>query len=184
MNQVNTIYGDINESAWIKAQDIKLLICDVDGVFSDGRVYMGNSGEELKAFHTKDGFGVKSLLNAGIEIAIITGRQSKIVETRMTNLGVKYIYQAQADKFAAYQELLNTLNLTPTQVAYIGDDVVDKVVMDDCGLGVAVNDAHPLLLNDCDYVTFTCGGFGAVRELSDLILASKGLLESAEGMSV
>jgi len=184
MNQINTIYGDINESAWIKAQDIKLLICDVDGVFSDGRVYMGNSGEELKAFHTKDGFGVKSLLNAGIEVAIITGRQSQIVETRMTNLGVKYIYQAQADKFTAYQELLGALNLTPAQVAYIGDDVVDKVVMNDCGLGVAVNDAHPLLLNDCDYITFTPGGFGAVRELSDLILASKGLLESAKGMSV
>lgn len=184
MKQVETIYGAINESAWIKAQQIKLLICDVDGVFSDGRVYMGNDGEELKAFHTKDGFGVKSLLNAGIEIAIITGRKSKIVENRMTGLGVKYIYQGQSDKFAAYQELLTKLNLTPTQVAYIGDDVVDKVVMDDCGLGVAVNDAHPLLRNDCDYITFTPGGFGAVRELSDLILASNGQLENAEGMSV
>lgn len=184
MTKVDTIYGPIPESAWVKAREIKLLICDVDGVFSDGRVYMGNDGEELKAFHTKDGFGVKSLINAGINVAIITGRRSKIVETRMTNLGVEYIYQGQDNKFTAYQELMSKLNLAPHQVAYIGDDVVDKVVMDDCGLGVAVNDAHPILLNDCDYTTFTPGGFGAVRELSDLLLATIDKLDSAKGMSV
>lgn len=184
MSQITTIYGPISESAWIKAKNIKLLICDVDGVFSDGRVYMGNNGEELKAFHTKDGFGVKSLINAGIEVAIITGRESTIVETRMTGLGIKYIYQGQANKFSAYQELMTTLNLASHQVAYIGDDVVDKSVMDDCGLGVAVNDAHPLLLQDCDYTTFTKGGFGAVRELSDLLLASINKLNDAKGMSV
>ena len=184
MTQINTIYGPISESAWVKAREIKLLICDVDGVFSDGRVYMGNDGEELKAFHTKDGFGVKSLINAGIDVAIITGRRSNIVETRMTNLGVTHIYQGQDNKFSAYQELMATLSLAPHQVAYIGDDVVDKVVMDDCGLGVAVNDAHPILLTDCDYKTFTCGGFGAVREISDLLLASINKLDCAKGMSV
>jgi len=184
MSQVDTIYGPIPQSAWIKAQDIKLLICDVDGVFSDGRIYMGNDGEELKAFHTKDGFGIKSLINVGIDVAIITGRQSKIVENRMTNLGIKHIYQGQDNKFLAYQEIMETLSLQPHQVAYIGDDVVDKVVMSDCGLGIAVNDAHPLVIRDCDYCTFTSGGFGAVREVSDLLLASINKLMDAKGMSV
>ncbi|MDP2560701.1 3-deoxy-manno-octulosonate-8-phosphatase KdsC [Psychrobium sp. 1_MG-2023] len=184
MKTVPTLYGEIAESAWIQAAEIKLLICDVDGVFSDGRIYLGNDGEELKAFHTKDGFGVKSLINAGIDVAIITGRKSTIVENRMTSLGVKHIYQGQADKYVAYQALLKQFSLAPNQVAYIGDDMVDKPVMDDCGLGVAVNDAHPALLQNCDYVTFTKGGFGAVREVSDLILASQGILAQAKGMSV
>ncbi len=184
MTTRNTLYGMINESVWVKASKIKLLICDVDGVFSDGRIYMGNQGEELKAFHTKDGFGIKSLINAGIDVAIITGRKSAIVENRMTNLGIKHIYQGQEDKFVAYQELMTKFGITPAQVAYIGDDLVDRPVIEHCGLGIAVNDAHPALLLSCDYRTFTPGGFGAVRESSDLILDSKGLLESAKGMSV
>lgn len=179
-----TLYGEIQQSAWVKASKIKLLICDVDGVFSDGRIYLGNDGEELKAFHTKDGFGVKSLINAGIDVAIITGRKSAIVANRMSNLGVTHIYQGQDDKFVAYQELCRNLDLIPEQVAYIGDDVVDQPVISHCGLGIAVNDAHPSLLQQCDYKTFTPGGFGAVRETSDLILASQGLLEQAKGMSV
>ncbi|NRA60041.1 MAG: 3-deoxy-manno-octulosonate-8-phosphatase KdsC [Psychrobium sp.] len=184
MNTIDTLYGPIAKSVWVKAQQIKLLICDVDGVFSDGRIYLGNQGEELKAFHTKDGFGIKSLINAGIDVAIITGRKSAIVENRMRGLGIEHIYQGQDDKFSAYQQLMSTLNLTSTQVAYIGDDVVDKPVIIDCGLGVAVNDAHPLVIKDCDYQTFINGGFGAVRETCDLILASKGILEQAKGMSV
>lgn len=184
MSTRNTLYGTINESVWVKASKIKLLICDVDGVFSDGRIYLGNQGEELKAFHTKDGFGVKSLINAGIDVAIITGRKSAIVENRMSNLGVKHIYQGQEDKFEAYQELMAKLNVEPQQVAYIGDDLVDQPVIEHCGLGIAVNDAHPALLQTSDYKTFTPGGFGAVRESSDLILDSQGLLESAKGMSV
>lgn len=184
MANINTLYGSITESAWIKAQQVKLLICDVDGVFSDGRIYLGNDGEELKAFHTRDGFGVKALINAGISVAIITGRKSAIVERRMQALGIKHIYQGQDDKFAAYQQLLKDLALTPNQVAYIGDDMVDKIVMDHCGLGVAVDDAHPALLIDCDYKTFIKGGYGAVRECCDLILASQDKLDDAQGMSV
>lgn len=184
MSRIDTIYGSIPKSAWIKAQDIKLLICDVDGVFSDGRIYLGNDGEELKAFHTKDGFGIKSLINAGIEVAIITGRKSTIVKNRMTNLGIKHIYQGQDNKFLAYQEIMDTLSLKSHQVAYVGDDVVDKIVMNDCGLGIAVNDAHPLVIKGCDYHTFTPGGFGAVREISDLLLASIDKLMDAKGMSI
>jgi len=184
VNTIKTLYGEIAESAWLRAQQIKLLICDVDGVFSDGRIYLGNDGEELKAFHTKDGYGIKALLNAGISVAIITGRDSAIVERRMRGLGINHIYQGQADKFSVYQQLLTELALAPDQVAYIGDDMVDKVVMDHCGLGIAVNDAHPALLLDCDYQTFIKGGFGAVRESCDLILASQHKLDDAQGMSI
>ena len=184
MDKVHTLYGEILESVWVKAQQVKLLICDVDGVFSDGRIYLGNDGEELKAFHTKDGFGIKSIINAGIEVAIITGRQSTIVQNRMAGLGIKHIFQGQGDKFSVYQKLLTLMNLNPNTVAYIGDDMVDKTVMDHCGLGIAVQDAHPALLIDCDYQTFTAGGFGAVRESCDLILASQDMLHNAQGMSV
>lgn len=184
MTTRQSLYGAVNQSVWVKAQQIKLLICDVDGVFSDGRIYLGNQGEELKAFHTKDGFGIKSLINAGIEVAIITGRKSAIVKNRMTSLGISHIYQGQEDKFVAYQELMKDLNVTSEQVAYIGDDLVDRPVIEHCGLGVAVNDAHPGLLLTCDYKTYIPGGFGAVREVSDLILDSKGLLADAKGMSV
>ncbi|NRA84108.1 MAG: 3-deoxy-manno-octulosonate-8-phosphatase KdsC [Gammaproteobacteria bacterium] len=184
MSKINTLYGPINQSVWVKAQQIKLLVCDVDGVFSDGRIYLGNDGEELKAFHTRDGFGIKALINAGIEVAIITGRKSAIVEKRMTGLGITHIFQAQDNKFDAYQQLMAQLNLESHQIGYIGDDVVDKPVMDHCGLGIAVNDAHPALLIDCDYQTFIKGGYGAVRECCDLILASQDKLKNAQGMSV
>ena len=90
---ISTIYGDVNRDVFNIAKNLKLLICDVDGVFSDGLVYMGNQGEELKTFHTRDGYGIKALMSAGIEIAIITGRQSKIVENRMTALRISLIYQ-------------------------------------------------------------------------------------------
>ncbi len=181
---INTLYGPIPQEILTKAKTLKLLICDIDGVFSDGRVYMGNDGEELKAFHTRDGFGVKSLLNAGIEIAVITGRQSKIVETRMQGLGVKHIYQGQDNKVIAFHMLLEQLAIQPEHVGYIGDDVIDLPVMNLCGLSVAVADAHPLVKKGADFSTSIRGGFGAVRELADLILLAKGILEQAQGTSV
>ncbi|MGL4712052.1 MAG: 3-deoxy-D-manno-octulosonate 8-phosphate phosphatase, partial [Shewanella sp.] len=92
-------YGPISDDVWQRAQKIKLLICDVDGVFSDGRIYLSNSGEELKAFHTRDGYGVRSLLTSGFNLAVITGRQSKIVDNRMTALGITHIYQGVDNKF-------------------------------------------------------------------------------------
>lgn len=182
--QVNTLYGPVSRDIWLRAARIKLLICDVDGVFSDGRIYMGNQGEELKAFHTRDGYGIKALMGESIDVAIITGRRSQIVENRMTALGVRHIYQGQEDKFSAYQELLKAFALTPEQVAYIGDDLVDLPVIADCGLGVAVQDAHPALLPSAHYQTRIKGGFGAVRETCDLILASQDKLQHARGLSL
>ena len=178
-----TPYGFISDENHQRATQIKLLICDVDGVFSDGRIYMGNQGEELKAFHSKDGFGMKAIMNIGIEIAIITGRQSKIVENRMQALGVTHILQGIENKLTVYQSLLNELNLNKEQVAYIGDDVVDLPVMQDCGLGIAVFDAHPLVLQGADLITFTKGGFGAVREICDLFLQSHDKLDTTQGKS-
>lgn len=153
-----------------KSRKIQLLICDVDGVMSDGLIYMGNNGEELKAFNVRDGYGLRCLLTSGIEVAIITGRQSKLLEDRAKTLGITYLYQGQHNKLLAYQQLLDTLNLKPEQTAYIGDDLIDLPVMEKVGLSVAVADAHPLLTPRANYVTRIAGGRGAVRELCDLIL--------------
>ncbi len=179
-----SLYGPVSEQNWQKAAQIELVIFDVDGVFSDGRIYLSNSGEELKAFHTRDGFGVKALLNAGLELAVITGRKSTLLENRMSALGVTRVYQGVDNKVVAYKELLQQLNLKPQQVAYIGDDMVDLPVMKQVGFSVCVADGHPYVKQNVDLITYTQGGFGAVRELADLILQSQGLFESAQGMSV
>ncbi|SEI08955.1 3-deoxy-D-manno-octulosonate 8-phosphate phosphatase (KDO 8-P phosphatase) [Rheinheimera pacifica] len=173
MSLFNTLYQPVSDSIINKARAIKLLICDVDGVFSDGRIYLGNQGEELKAFHTRDGYGVKALRQAGIEVAVITGRNSAIVQQRMTALTVPFIYQGQENKLAAFADLRQQLQLTPEQIAYIGDDLPDWAVMQHCGLSVAVKDAHPYLRQHAHYITTMAGGFGAVRELCDLILISQ-----------
>ncbi|QOL26901.1 3-deoxy-manno-octulosonate-8-phosphatase KdsC [Thalassotalea sp. LPB0316] len=180
----NTLYGNVDPQVLDKAKQIKLLVCDVDGVFSDGRIYLGNEGEELKAFHTKDGFGVKALIESGVEVAIITGRRSNIVANRMKALNVKYIVQGQEDKLPALNDIIELLTLEPKQVAYIGDDVADIACIEHVGLGVAVNDAHPQAKVKADFITFTPGGFGAVRELCDLIMAQQNTLSQAKGASV
>ncbi|HSG52745.1 MAG TPA: 3-deoxy-manno-octulosonate-8-phosphatase KdsC [Rheinheimera sp.] len=183
MSLFNTLYQAVSDDVADKALQIKLLICDVDGVFSDGRIYLGNSGEELKAFHTRDGYGIKALRQAGIEVAIITGRQSEIVAKRMASLTVPYIYQGQENKLAAFDELQRKLQLKPEQIAYIGDDLSDWQVMQYCGLAVAVKDAHPYLVQHADFVTSLPGGYGAVRELCDLLLISHGKFAQFDGSS-
>ncbi|RUO30598.1 3-deoxy-manno-octulosonate-8-phosphatase KdsC [Aliidiomarina sedimenti] len=180
---VSTWYGDISETLWQRFASVRLLICDIDGVFSDGRIYLGNQGEELKAFHTRDGFGVKALLQNQVEVAVMTGRQSTIVESRMQALGVRHIYQGLSDKTVAYQELIQQLSLNDADVAYIGDDVPDLALIQQVGLGIAVRDAHASVQQSANYVTALPGGFGAVREVSDLILSSLGRLNQYMGSS-
>ncbi|BDM63165.1 3-deoxy-D-manno-octulosonate 8-phosphate phosphatase [Shewanella sp. NFH-SH190041] len=182
--QKQGFYGPVAADVWHKASKIKLLICDVDGVFSDGRIYLSNSGEELKAFHTRDGYGIRSLLSTGFNIAIITGRQSQLVENRMTALGVSEIFQGVDDKLQPFTALLTKYNLQPEEVAYIGDDIVDLPVMRNVGLAVCVADGHPAVKQHAHLVTYTNGGFGAVRELADLLLQSQNKLDAAHGMSV
>jgi len=179
-----TLYGPVADEILEVASKIKLFVCDIDGVFSDGRIYLGNQGEELKAFHTKDGFGVKALVKSGVEVAVITGRKSNIVQTRMTALNVNHIVQGQEDKLPALKEIAEKLSLTLSEIAYIGDDVADLPCIKAVGLGIAVNDAHPLVLKSANYQTFIKGGFGAVRECTDLIMQSQNTLSQASGASV
>ncbi len=184
MQQVHTLYGTVSKDIIEIAKNIKLLICDVDGVFSDGLIYMGNQGEELKTFHTRDGYGVKSLMSAGIEIAIITGRQSQIVENRMKALGITLIYQGQDNKIKAYEDICNKMNISAQHIGYIGDDLIDWPVMEKVALKVCVADGHPLLARKANYITHCSGGHGAVREVCDLILEAKGELELHKGLSI
>ncbi len=181
---VNTLYGQVPSETLSIAKNIKLLICDIDGVFSDGRIYLGNDGEELKAFNTKDGFGIKALGDSGVEVAVITGRKSNIVENRMRSLNVKHIVQGQEDKLPSLKKIATQLELNAEQIAYIGDDVPDLPCIKHVALGVAVNDAHPLVKQGADYKTFNNGGCGAVRELTDLIMQAQGTLLDAKGSSV
>ena len=184
MECINTWYGDIEKQLFERFSKVRLLILDVDGVFSDGRIYLGNDGEELKAFHTRDGFGMKALKNAGIQTAVITGRQSNIVERRMQHLDVSDIYQGHADKPQAYNELLTHHGVNAEQTAYVGDDTPDLPLIQQAGIGVAVKDAHPSIQQQAQYITRCAGGFGAVREVCDLIMLSQGLLHDAKGASV
>ena len=181
---IETLYGEVTADIFAKAQKIKLLVCDVDGVFSDGRIYLGNEGEELKAFHTKDGLGIKSLGANGVDVAIITGRNSAIVANRMKALNVKHIIQGQENKLPSLLALATELNIKLEEIAYIGDDVPDIACIEAVNLGVGVNDAHPLVKKSADYVTFTLGGFGAVRELCDLIMQSQNTLANMTGASI
>lgn len=181
---LNTCYGPVSAQVMARAAAIRLLILDVDGVMSDGLIYMGNNGEELKAFNVRDGYGLRCVLTSGIEVAIITGRKAKLLEDRCHTLGISHLFQGQSDKLIAYRQLLSELNLTAEQVAYIGDDLIDWPVMEQVGLSVAVADAHPLLLPKANYVTRINGGRGAVREVCDLILMSQGLLDEAKGLSI
>ncbi|MBB1399695.1 3-deoxy-manno-octulosonate-8-phosphatase KdsC [Pseudoalteromonas sp. SG44-8] len=181
--QFADLYQPLSDDASERAQKIKLLICDIDGVFSDGRIYLGNQGEELKAFNTKDGFGIKALINSGFEVAVITGRHSQIVQQRMTSLTVPHIYQGQENKLQAYQQVKDKLQLSDEQIAYIGDDGPDLPVMELVGFAVAVNDAHPLIKRVSHYTTMLPGGFGAVRELTDLLMLENGKSLTSEGTS-
>lgn len=129
-----TCYGPVSTEVMAKAEKIQLLILDVDGVLSDGLIYMGNNGEELKAFNVRDGYGIRCALTSGIEVAIITGRKAKLVEDRCATLKINHLYQGQSDKLIAFADLLAKLAIAPENVAYIGDDLIDWPVMEKSGL--------------------------------------------------
>ncbi|MFQ3236309.1 MAG: 3-deoxy-D-manno-octulosonate 8-phosphate phosphatase (KDO 8-P phosphatase) [Paraglaciecola sp.] len=183
MEQINTLYGPKPKAIMDTFSRIKLLACDVDGVFSDGRIYLGNQGEELKAFHTRDGYGVKALVNIGIEVAVITGRRSTIVEQRMAALGVQHIIQGCEDKQQALEILQAKLGISKDATAAIGDDIPDIGMFNRAGMGIAVADAHPFVQKSAVYITQLRGGRGAVREVCDLILHAKGQINKTFGTS-
>jgi len=160
-----------------KASLIRLVVFDVDGVLTDGSLYIGDDGQEYKAFHSRDGHGIKMLLSHGVEIAVITGRTSRVVEYRMKNLGISHVYQGKLEKLPAFQELTQKLGITEEQTAYVGDDVVDLPVMRRVGLAIAVQDAHPLVRQHSHWQTPNPGGRGAARDVCELIMEARGVLD-------
>lgn len=161
-----------------RARNIKLIIMDVDGVMTNGQIILDNSGNETKAFHVRDGHGIKLAQRAGITIAIITGRKSKVVEVRAAELGIEEVYQRSHDKLATYRELLDKLKLTDENAVFIGDDIVDIPVMSRVGLAFAVADAEEYVKETAHATTERKGGEGAVREVIDEILKASGAWEA------
>lgn len=162
-----------------RAAKIKLMIMDVDGVLSDGRIFIRDNGEEIKSFHTLDGHGIKMLQNSGVQTAVITGRDAPSVAVRVRQLGIGYYFKGIHDKRAAYAELRAAAGVAEDECAFIGDDVVDLPVMVRCGLPVAVPQAHWFVKQNAAYITQNSAGKGAVRELCDLIMQAQGTLQPA-----
>ncbi|MGE3467539.1 MAG: KdsC family phosphatase [Pyrinomonadaceae bacterium] len=157
----------------VRAQKIKLLLMDCDGVLTDGRLYFGIGGEELKVFHARDGKGIVDWHGAGFRSGIISGRNSPIVEMRAKQLGIEFVLQGCREKVSALNELILAAGVLREEVAFIGDDIPDKDVFGFVGLSVAVADAHDAVRAAADHVTARDGGRGAVREVIDLLLDAK-----------
>lgn len=160
-----------------KARQIKLVIFDVDGVLTNGSLFLGDDGLEYKAFHSRDGHGMKMLQETGVEIGIITGRTSRVVELRMESLGIKHVFQGRLDKLSAYEGLIGDLGVAHEEVAYAGDDVVDLPVMLRAGLAIAPRGAHPLVLKHAHWQTPHAAGEGAGRDVCELIMEAQGTLD-------
>lgn len=161
-----------------KARAIRAAVFDVDGVMTDGHLHYSENGSEAKTFHTRDGLGIKGLISQGVAVGVITARQSGIVARRMQELGIEHFLQGCRDKRAGLVALAGRLQLAPTQIAYMGDDLVDWPALLEAGLKCAPADADAWIRQQADVVTSARGGRGAVRELCELILAAQGRLES------
>lgn len=162
-----------------RAKTIKCLICDVDGVLTDGSLYIDNFGNEQKVFHVQDGMGLKLLMAVGIEVAVITTSQNAVIEHRMKQLGVERYFKGQVNKSAAFSKLKEDLNLDDKDIAYIGDDLPDLAIIRQVGLGIAVANAVNQVKEFAAWQTEQLGGRGAVREVCDLILNAQNLLDLA-----
>ena len=161
-----------------KARRVRLMAFDIDGVMTDGRLYFSPAGDELKAFFSRDGLGLKMLAKSGVRLAIITGRDSPIVLRRADNLGVSLVRQGVEDKRAAMADLLRGEGLDFNQAGYMGDDVVDLAVMASCAFSATVPDCHRLIRQQADYVATARAGSGAVREVCEFLLQAQGNWES------
>jgi 3-deoxy-D-manno-octulosonate 8-phosphate phosphatase (KDO 8-P phosphatase) len=161
-----------------RIKPLRLVAFDVDGVLTDGGLYLSDSGEEFKRFNSLDGHGLKMLKASGVELAIITGRTSKCVELRARNLGISRLYQGVEDKLATMQALLAELKLAPEAAAFMGDDVVDLPVMRRVGLALSVPAAPQVVRDHAHYVSLREAGHGAVREVCEMILGAQGTLDA------
>ena len=159
-----------------KARAIRLAVFDVDGVMTDGRLFYSEDGQEAKAFHSRDGLGLKGLMSNNIRVAVITARRSELVARRMTELGITDLVQGCRNKDEALKTLLETYQLQASQAAYTGDDLLDWPAMQHCGLKCAPADANAWIRERADWVTSLPGGFGAVRDVCEFILAAQGHL--------
>lgn len=154
---------------------IRMVLLDVDGVLTDGRIIYTDSGEEIKPFHVKDGLGIRMLLDAGIQVGIVTGRRSEALHHRCRNLGIDLVFDAVGDKAAALETICQTTGCPADQVAFVGDDLPDIPIMNRVGCAVAVADAHEAVIERAAVVTRAKGGCGAVREFSEMLLEANGL---------
>lgn len=179
IKEIASTYLGASEQVTIKAQKIKLLLLDVDGVLSDGRISFDNHGLETKSFNTKDGQGLKVLRASGVEVGIITGRRSAIVEKRAKELGIHILAQGREDKFTAMSELLEIHKYDLDQIAFMGDDYPDLTVMTKIGLAMSVQDAHFAVKHFAHWISPRKGGQGAVRDACDLIMLAQNTFDHA-----
>lgn len=166
------------QDAFDRARQIRLFVLDVDGVLTDGRVYISDKGEECKAYNIRDGLGMKMLQECGVRLALISGRDSASVEARAQDIGIGLLYQGVDDKLPVFEGLMRELDLKPQQCAFMGDDLVDLPAMRRAGFALTVADAPPIVKEQAQYVTRCAGGHGAVREACELIMQAQGVLEN------
>lgn len=170
----------MNDSATRLALPIKLLLLDVDGVLTDGRITYDNAGHELKSFNIQDGLGIKLLQRGGVQVGIVTGRSSPMVGRRAAELGIDILLQGREDKWVAVQSIQQQMGLATSEIAYMGDDLPDLSAIRQAGLGLAPANAVTLVREHANLVTAAAGGAGAVREACEFILSAKGLLTTLQ----
>ena len=169
--------GPQDASTRDRARRVRLMVFDVDGIMTDGHLYFTSSGEEMKAFHTLDGHGVKMLRECGIEVALLTARQSQIVARRAAELGITRVIQGASDKRAGFESLLRDCGLTAEQAGYAGDDLLDLPVLLRCGFAATVPQAPEAVRSRVHYISRAGSGKGAVREICEYILSAQGRLD-------
>ena len=157
-----------------RAAKIRCLFLDIDGVMTDCKLYLTPDGEELKAVNVKDGLGIKLLMKAGVQVAVISGRPSLAMQKRLSSLGIEHVFLNAQDKLPAYEEVKKSLGLTDAECAHMGDDILDLPLFERVGLALAVADAHTSAKSAADWIALNRGGDGAIREAVDLILAAQG----------
>ncbi|MDH3318482.1 MAG: hypothetical protein OEO84_02180 [Betaproteobacteria bacterium] len=171
--------AQVSVDALERARRLRLMVFDVDGVLTDGRLWYGSQGEELKAFHVRDGQGLKLLADCGIAAALLTGRRSRALAVRAAELGLRHVLQGVEDKRSAFERLLAQLGLEPAAAGYMGDDLPDLPVLGHCGFACAPPGAHELALRRAHYVADAPAGAGAAREVCEYVLVAQGRLEDA-----
>jgi len=162
-----------------KAKQIKLLLLDVDGILTDGKLYFSNSGDEMKAFNILDGHGIKMLQESGVAVGIVTGRESQLVAKRANDLGITIVIQGSKDKSEAVRHIAQQQHVTKEQIAFMGDDYPDLPAMKVSGLTLTVANAHPAVAERVDWQSTSKGGEGAVREACDMIMKAQGHYDAA-----